>query len=340
MNNKKVLLKNYITNQSIIRLKQQFNAENMDDKPFSKQFKFIEYIPNFPVEELLSIEVPKYQRDIQFHRLNNICTKMYSYGYDNSRPIMISVNKDIMFSHDGSHRALCAYILGLKTVPVILAEFKDIKHAADHFAGINRPEGGSLLPKERINSDYMCGYPYAKLVYKLSIDTNSLFKNYVDLKGTPKKLASNRITMPGFLKVFNWVVLEYRRRWEQDINRRLNDIADKLTYSQALEAINEFGDWFFEISGRKTSPTNNTAFLHKDKGLTSLLQFWFVMKKSTERYNYNFEDLKESTIAFLKLYPWLTSAAVVDISQLPSQLISGYNSLKMQFLDSTFLNLK
>lgn len=256
------------------------------------------------VEDLMKKTLPQYQRGFELPRAKSLVQSIIEHGYMPASIITVVVQSDKTISvHDGRHRAVACYILGIKTIPSVVVTFKKEAHEIRYFNTINARKTGTKL-EQKILNEFQANDPLALLIYDLGyIDPNSRWSDKVALLGVEKM--KDKMSLANFCKVVNWAGLGLRRRLEGGSNSRAINKLKNMTYEEIREGTNMFHDWFYHFAN--PVKVQNDVY-HKDKVLISMLEFFYcslrqpssvtllkpekLLKTSVNSFrNYNFDML-------------------------------------------------
>ena len=271
-----MLVKNIIANSPIVKsfmnwLKGQYEIGNTGPDPNKlPPLILIKVVEDYPIADLINKNLHVFQRKLQLRRLIKIALKVLKFGYLYS-PIMLD---DLFKMIDGQHRVVVAYLLGYETVPVAIYRFRSSKVKADVFAELSQPEGGPPAIMDRIDSRKIAGYPYESMIHRLIMnDSQSSFYDAVNYKGATHK---SKMSLPVFVKIFNWIGLGIRRKWDDGYDSYLQHTCqqmDNVAYVELRERLNIFMRWFSGWSG--AYGTNKD--LYKERVLTGFMDFYLSM---------------------------------------------------------------
>jgi hypothetical protein len=297
---------------------------NTDPEQFAiNAYEVISIEPEFPIEKLLNANRETFQRRLQPSRLRKLIKKVYEYGYDMSRFVVITEKNMIV---DGQHRVIVALLFGLKTVPVVVARFKGKQSRASYFITLNRPEGGQQLPTDRILGEYNAGQSYAKLVYRLVEDKNCTFFDRVALRskhGAEPQNPSSKMHFVPFSKIINWIGLDYPRGTDTNNQPILEGRADGIEYQEALNRVNGFGNWYLAIHQNDVRKAGAFA----NKPLTGFLRFYRAMELTAGPDKRLLARMKKATIKRFQQYD-LKNLSQVDVYSAPFVIAKYYNGTR------------
>jgi len=294
------------------------NSLDPDDMVIGKlAYIVVDKIDNYPTQSILDKNVAVFQREIKAGRTKNIIMKMLVYGYDPANPVIIGEDGKLI---DGQHRTLAAAALEIKEIPAIIARFKSPQEKAKYFVAKSRPEGGAMAIGDRIRAELSSGDIYAKYVYKLGRDDSTcIFHDKVGLKGVPSP--KGKISPVAFLKIFNWIALDHRRRWEQQSVHILETKIRESSYQEIKERMNDFGIWFFSW----VSPNDNLVY--RDKNILGILDFYLMMLKQPGS---SLDSLKRASIRKLQTFDF-KNCLKMEATSIPGNLLSYYNGKKKRY---------
>lgn len=282
--------------------------------PEYREYKFM------TMEELREYNVPVFQRELQFGRLRNIADSMFVYGFDRSKPVVLTLPG--MFVLDGNNRLTVASVALDKDdpIPVVILKFRNLSEEAAYFKMMQNPPGGPPVIEERIKSSFYAKEPYGLTIYNLGlIDPRSIFSTEVNFRkrGLTKKYVDETIlqtfmakkctiNVGAFVRIFHWIGLHYRRTWERSKEQYMNYMISQMDYDVILNRLNEFGVWLFGWVG------SDKKELYKQTPLTGFLDFYLtVMHQPTFTQKKKDKILKLASNKFVK-WPFWTSRLMAE----------------------------
>jgi len=238
----------------------------------SREPEFMDMILDYPIDTLIEKNLPAFQRDLQVDRLIKIAKKILEFGF----LIIPIVLDETLRMIDGQHRVTVAKVMGLKTVPVVVYKFKTAKDKPKLFAKISMPEGGAPAILDRMNSRKIAGYPYETMIHRLiMLDDASKFYDRVIWKGTSNN--KSKITLPVFIKMFNWIGLGVRRSWQSSYDEMYQHMVSEINEEKYIELrgnMNRFATWLFAFVGDDRSANKD---FYKDKIIVGIMDFYLYM---------------------------------------------------------------
>jgi len=281
--------------------------------------ELLQVIEEYPIEELIDKNLFIFQRDLQLRRLIKIARKIIRFDFLFIPIILDEALKMI----DGQHRVTVAYLLGMKTVPVAVYRFRRPSDKPDLFSEISMPEGGPPAILDRMNSRKIAKYPYESTIHRIITDDACVFYDKVVWKGSKGK---EKITLPTFIKIFNWIGLGVRRGWQSENDGMLQHRTGGMTeedYIELRERLNVFGIWFFSWAGDDRSANPD---LYKEKIIVGFMDFYLHMiKTSSSKTDLN-SMMKRSKQKFLTFNP--ANVAHYDYEGVLGYLLKEFNSNK------------
>jgi len=278
-------IKNVIANSTAAkRLINWIESAKDEMKKIERKPELVEVIPEYPIAELIEKGIPPFQRNLQARRLIKIARKVLKFGFL-FIPVVLDETMRII---DGQHRLTVAYLLGYETIPVAIYKFKVASDKPDLFSEISMPEGGAPAILDRMNSRKIAKWPYESMIYRLILeDDASIFYDKVTWKGIKDK---TKITLPVFIKIFNWIGLGVRRTWQSENDGMLQHMTGNMTEEEYIELrgrLNTFGKWFQSWAGddRSSNPE-----LYKDKIIVGFMDFYLHMIKGSKSKK-DFQDM-------------------------------------------------
>lgn len=279
---------------------------------------FKEMIPDYPIEELIEKNLHIFQRKLQRERLKKIAAKVLEFGFL-FFPIVLDEDFKMV---DGQHRATVAYIMGYKTIPAAIYSFRNHQHKAKFFAKICMPDGGGPAILDRMNSRRIANYPYESMIHRLIMDdTQSKFYDCVDWKGIVNK--KQKITLPVFMKMVNWIGLGLRRKWDNGYDGYIQHVCETLGvkgYQDVRQRLNDFADWLFAWAG---TSRQNKPDLYKEKIIIGFMDFYImmIMQSSTKR---ELNRHKKESIKRFRVYNF-THLLALDYTGVTASICKEYN---------------
>ena len=230
------------------------------------------------VQQLMKTNLPTYQRGFELARTKSIVESISYFGPMDAFTIVLVQHGSNLEIHDGRHRVVAYYVLGIKTIPAILVTFNNKEDEINHFNTINDARVGTKLEQKILNG-MQANDPLSLLIYELGFtDPESKWCDKVALIGTDKH--KEKMSVANFCKVVNWAGLKLRRRREgESIFRALRKI-EALTYDEIRSGVNAFHDWFYNFATE--IKVVNDVF-HKDRVLISLLEFFYCAQKQESK---------------------------------------------------------
>lgn len=197
-------------------------------------------IQNYPVD---GIKIGRsYQRALENSRLANIVKSISQQGFWPWEAIV--VNQDY-YVIDGQHRAEAAKKLNIQQIPVSVVKCENEKEEAALFEKLNS-FNTRLSPIEFWHARYLVGHPYAKLIYALNEDKNSLVFNRIALKGHDTK---TKFSVGQIITILNVVLFGNEEHWTLQNDDKYSKLVVSMKYAEALEKTNDFFHWFFSVFG-------------------------------------------------------------------------------------------
>ena len=228
----------------------------------------LNFYKRYPIEKLVHNNLPLFQRELQASRLKKIAMKIMQFGFL-FIPIFVDENYKMV---DGQHRVVVATLFGIDKIPVVVYKFKNQGEKARFFNVISMPEGGPPAIMDRLNARRIAKFPYESIIYRLiATDPESRFYDKVVCKG--KNNVKTKIGLPCFFRIFNWIGLGFRRKWDQNMDGLFQTIlrsTDENGYKEIRERLNDFADWLFYLV-HNCSSFLSSQYLHFLK--VFLLQF-------------------------------------------------------------------
>jgi len=265
-----------------------------------QEVKFVEV----DVKELMDETLPQYQRGFELGRTKILIRSMTKFGYMPASIIVIVKKLDgSVYLHDGRHRTVASYVIGIKKIPAVIVTFKNIADEINHFNAINKARAGTKI-EQTIFNEFQANDPLAMLIYELGyMDPHSKWSDKIALIGAEK--LKDKMSVANFCKIINWVGLQLRRRREGESNIRALSKLKKTSYPEILGRVNKFHDWYYKFA----TPIKvvNDVF-HQDRVLISLLEFFYcahqqnstaallqpdkILNTAVNTFrNYNFQEL-------------------------------------------------
>jgi len=225
------------------------------------------------VNNLMKKTLPQYQRGFELGRAKDLVQSMTRYGYMPASIIVIVRRSDRSLDlHNGRHRTVAAYVVGIKKIPAVLVTFKNKEDEINHFNTINKGKAGTKIEQTILN-EFQASNPLAILIYNLGyMDPNSKWSNKVALIGVGVEKFKDKMNVANFCKIINWAGLRLRRRREGESNIRALNRLKTVSYFEILNRINKFHDWYYKFA---TPIKVQNDIFHHDRVLISLLEFFY-----------------------------------------------------------------
>jgi len=286
----------------------------------------IEYV-DFSVDELIEKTLPHYQRGFEIGRAKDLVRSMTSFGYMPASIIVIVKKSDgTLDLHNGRHRTVASYVIGIKNIPAVIVTFKNIADEISHFNAINKARTGTKIEQTILN-EFQANEPLALLLYELGyMDPASKWSDNVAFIGVENR--KDKMNVANFCKVVNWIGFELRRRREGESNVRALSKLEKTPYPVILDRVNRFHDWYYKFA--TPIKLQNDVF-HQDRVLISLLEFFYCAHKqnSTAALLQPDKILKTSINTFRNYdFRMLTK---FDAATAPDQLFDHFNKKRQVY---------
>jgi hypothetical protein len=153
------------------------------------------------------------------------------------------------------------------------------------------------------------------------VDTGSKFYNIVGWKGVSK--STTQITLPVFMKIFNWIGLGIRRKWDSGYDGALQHTCQEMTtqqYNQVRDRLNLFADWFFAWAGSSAGKPD----VFKEKILIGFMDFYLMMIEQSPSACVLTRHKRESIRRFAPYN--MANLLPLDFTGVVSNIIKQYNT--------------
>ncbi|MCK5616108.1 hypothetical protein KAR91_80335 [Candidatus Pacearchaeota archaeon] len=281
--------------------------------------EFVEIIMDYPIEDIIEKNLYLFQRKLQSGRLIKIGQKVIEFGYL-VIPIMLDELGKMV---DGQHRVTVLHLMGFKTIPAVIYKFQNQKDKPYVFSKISMPEGGGPALLDRINTRKIAGYPYETMIHKLiMLDTHSMFYDRVGYKGASN--LNQKISLPNFIKMFNWIGLGVRRKWDANYDPFLQDTVQQMnreSYETVRDRLNSFAVWLFGWAGDTREGGNKD--LYKEKVITGFMDVYLMMIDQAENAGDLVRMKRESSRRFKGFK--VVNLMHLDHEGIPGAIIQKYN---------------
>ena len=279
------------------------------------------------VDELMKKTLPHYQRGFELSRAKDLVQSMTRYGYMPASIIVIVKRSDKSLDlHNGRHRTVAAYVVGIKDIPAVLVSFKNKADEINHFNTINKARTGTKIEQTILNG-FQAEDPLCMLIYELGyMDPASKWSDKVALIGAEK--LKDKMSIGNFCKIVNWVGLRLRRRREGESNIRALSKLKKRSYPEILDEVNKFHDWYYNFA---TPIKVQNDIFHQDKVLISLLEFFYCSSQQNSTAALLQQDkILKTAINIFRNYNFRV-LSTFDAATAPDMLFEYFNKKRRKY---------
>lgn len=280
--------------------------------------EFVKIVMDYPIEDIINKNLYTFQRKLQYSRLVKIAEKVIEFGYIAIPIVLDELGKMV----DGQHRVVVLHLMGYETIPAVIYEFKSQKDKPYIFSKICMPEGGGPAIFDRVNARKIAGYPYETMIHKLvMVDTHSMFYDRVGYKGATN--LKQKIGLPTFVKMLNWIGLGVRRNWDTNNDTFLQHTVQEMNqegYKAVRDRLNMFASWLFTWAG---DTRDGNKDLYKEKIIVGFMDVYLMMVDQTSNAG-DLVRMKRESIKRFKGFN-MVNLFHLDNEGIPAAIIQKYN---------------
>lgn len=212
----------------------------------------------------------QYQRMKERAREKRIARSIKEYGY---WPQEVIILNELHEAIDGNHRIYGAKENGIDLIPCSIVTFPNKKLEAKFFT-LKNSFNTQLKPIDFWHARYLSDHSYAKLLYTLEADSNSLFFEKIAIKNHDSK--NTKFTLAKAIPIINTTVLGYSGPWCLKRDDLLTRKVEEVEYCKVITNTNKFLSLYSAIFGESLS---NKAIVNRTETLRAFCRFYHKLEK-------------------------------------------------------------